>query len=355
MPDLARRAAAEALGSAFLLATVIGSGIMAESLSSGNVALALLGTCAVTGTLRWRRPAMARYAGTTIVLTALVVTGLRAAGAMVELPYSGGDILAGMHLDKRTAAVVMASADRDPGDGIRDPQREPEPGARLSIIAARKVMRVGYLPDALPYAYFNGKNELVGLDVALMHRLALELNVGLEFVPMEHGAADRPDGVAARLRSGACDVVIGGLVVTPIRAGLIQMSAPYLDETLALIVPDSARRQYESWDSLRRNPRLTIVVPNVRYYIAKLQDALPLATIAPVPSASALFSYSGHADALALPAERGSAWTLRYPQYSVVVPLPDPIEMPLAWGVPRGEPDLAGFINTWLELKRSDG
>ncbi len=51
MPDLARRAAAEALGSAFLLATVIGSGIMAESLSGGNVALALLGNTIATGAI----------------------------------------------------------------------------------------------------------------------------------------------------------------------------------------------------------------------------------------------------------------------------------------------------------------
>ncbi len=51
MPDLARRAAAEALGSAFLLATVIGSGIMAETLSGGNVALALLGNTIATGAI----------------------------------------------------------------------------------------------------------------------------------------------------------------------------------------------------------------------------------------------------------------------------------------------------------------
>ena len=42
MPPLAQRLAAEALGTAFLLAAVVGSGIMAQRLSGGNVALALL-------------------------------------------------------------------------------------------------------------------------------------------------------------------------------------------------------------------------------------------------------------------------------------------------------------------------
>ena len=44
-----RRLAAEALGSAFLLATVIGSGIMGERLAGGNVAVALLANSIATG------------------------------------------------------------------------------------------------------------------------------------------------------------------------------------------------------------------------------------------------------------------------------------------------------------------
>jgi glycerol uptake facilitator-like aquaporin len=46
---LARRLAAEGLGTALLLAVVIGSGIMGERLSGGNVALALLGNTLATG------------------------------------------------------------------------------------------------------------------------------------------------------------------------------------------------------------------------------------------------------------------------------------------------------------------
>ena len=48
---LARRLAAEGVGSFFLFATVIGSGIMAEALSGGNVAIALLGNTLATGAI----------------------------------------------------------------------------------------------------------------------------------------------------------------------------------------------------------------------------------------------------------------------------------------------------------------
>ena len=46
-----RAAFAEALGSFFLFATVIGSGIMAEQLAGGNVAVALLGNTLATGAM----------------------------------------------------------------------------------------------------------------------------------------------------------------------------------------------------------------------------------------------------------------------------------------------------------------
>ena len=51
MPSLARRLTAETLGTAMLLATVIGSGIMGQRLSGGNVALALLGNTLPTGAI----------------------------------------------------------------------------------------------------------------------------------------------------------------------------------------------------------------------------------------------------------------------------------------------------------------
>src|SRR5687767_11986761 len=46
---LARRVTAEALGTAFLLAVVVGSGIMGDRLSGGNTALALLANSLATG------------------------------------------------------------------------------------------------------------------------------------------------------------------------------------------------------------------------------------------------------------------------------------------------------------------
>jgi glycerol uptake facilitator-like aquaporin len=48
---VARRVVAEALGTAFLLAAVVGSGIMGERLAGGNVAIALLANTLATGAI----------------------------------------------------------------------------------------------------------------------------------------------------------------------------------------------------------------------------------------------------------------------------------------------------------------
>jgi glycerol uptake facilitator-like aquaporin len=51
MPSLAQRAFSEWLGTAFLLAAVVGSGIMAQKLAGGNGALALLCNTLPTGAI----------------------------------------------------------------------------------------------------------------------------------------------------------------------------------------------------------------------------------------------------------------------------------------------------------------
>ena len=51
MPPLGRRLAAEGVGSFFLFTCVIGSGIMAERLAGGNVAVALLANAIATGAI----------------------------------------------------------------------------------------------------------------------------------------------------------------------------------------------------------------------------------------------------------------------------------------------------------------
>ena len=59
-------------------------------------------------------------------------------------------------------------------------------------------------------------------------------------------------------------------------------------------------------------------------------------------------------DALLFTAEAGSAWTLLYPDFTVVVPHPDIIAVPLAYPLAYGNQEMADYMNSWIELKKKD-
>ena len=82
--NLAQRTIAEGLGTALLLAAVIGSGIMGERLAGGNVAIALLANTIATGTvLAALILALGPISGA--FLPGLVQRDIGAAGALARL------------------------------------------------------------------------------------------------------------------------------------------------------------------------------------------------------------------------------------------------------------------------------
>ena len=332
----------------FVASGVINSRFGSLVAAMHTVAMALLGTCAVAGMIRWQPRQLVRYAVITTALTVTVLGGVRALAGDLSGPQAAGDRLDAMRIDLRSESVlrpdVSLAADTAPV------------GTRLDSIGAHRVLRVAFLPDALPFAFVNGRNELVGFDIALMHHLARELGARLEFTPIGREGRDPLDTAAVLLRSGASDIVVGGLAVTTARAQRLQLSDTYLSETLGFVVRDHDRQQFASWDAIRRRGRLTIAVPAVPYYVDKLRRQVPEAQLVMVDRIAELFGPpAAAADAIALPAERGSVWTLKYPQYAVVVPSPAPLQIPLAFALPHDEAALFTFVNTWIDLKRRDG
>ncbi|HEY2171297.1 MAG TPA: aquaporin [Candidatus Angelobacter sp.] len=89
---LPRRVVAEFVGTAFLVAAVIGSGVMAERLSAGNVAIALLANSIATGA----------------ALVAIILAFGGISGAHFNPAVSVSDMLAG-GLSRREAAFYVAA------------------------------------------------------------------------------------------------------------------------------------------------------------------------------------------------------------------------------------------------------
>jgi Na+/H+-dicarboxylate symporter/ABC-type amino acid transport substrate-binding protein len=329
----------------YLATAIVTSRFSVLLTTMNNLTLSLLGACAVGGllTLRWGR--LGRNGVITVVLLALSVGGARAFFAhTVETTYRKDEIIAGMQLLRHPGpATVYKSA--PPSDPL--PESQP---SRLERIQAQKLLRVGYMPDNLPFAYFNGKGDLVGFDIEMAHLLARDLGVQLAFVPVMR------DRMPEQVNEGYCDIVMSGTVVTPERAQEGAFSAPYTDATLAFVVQDHRLEEFSSRDAIRRLKAPRIGVLNVPYYVNKVQRFLPQATIVQLNSITEFFEGQGEElDAFLYSAEAGSAWSLLYPAYTVAIPQPGVLKGPVAYPLPRGDRELVDFINVWLELKKRDG
>jgi len=194
----------------------------------------------------------------------------------------------------------------------------------------------------------------VGFDVEMAHILAAELGVTLELAPV---ARDR---MAAALDAGQCDLIMGGVFLTTRRGTHMVYSSNYIDETLAFIVPDHRRADFSSAEWVRGTSGLKVAVPDLPYLLGLVRREFPNVTTVPIPFTHASITdfFEGRGppvDALAYTAERGSFRSLLYPAFSVAVPHPVVVKLPLAYPVARHDLEAARFLSNWIDLKTKDG
>jgi len=310
-----------------------------------TLTVAILGTCAVAGTLTIDRRKLARFALLTGVLTICVVGGTR---IMLQFalnrPYDKGEILSRMRMmrDRGTPKVFKSGEAVPPLTAATTPVME--------RVRGRKLLRVGYLDDSLPYAFFNTQGELVGLDMEMALQLARDLGVSLELVPVSRAMFE------TGLDTSVCDLVMSGVAVTVERAARVEFSTSYLDETLAFVVPDYRAAAFADWSNVRAMRGLTVGVPNAAYFVQKVKDEIPNARIVTIDRIDEMFEpHDPPVDAFVMTAERGSAYTLLHPEYAVTVPKPRPAKVPLAYVIAGRDPAMTSLIDTWIEQKRKDG
>ncbi|MHC4383327.1 MAG: cation:dicarboxylate symporter family transporter [Planctomycetota bacterium] len=304
----------------------------------------VLTTCALIGVFRIRRARLAGFVLSSVVITVVGVASTRLyLDAALEGTYDQDQVLVQMQmLVEPVEAVVLAEA---------APNRVPlRPGqSRLERVRERGILRVGYR-EMLPLSYLNGRGELVGFDIEMAHRLAAELAVTLEFVPVDVRR------LKDHLESDHCDVVMTGVAMTTPRFEQMEFSTPYLDATLALVVPDHRRHEFSSRQEILAMEGLRVGIIGEAYWLRKLGEMAPNVELVPLRSEREYFENPElRLDALVTGAEIGSAWTLLHPEYQVVIPDGDVIKQPLGYAVARGERELKGLLDHWVLLKTRDG
>jgi Na+/H+-dicarboxylate symporter/ABC-type amino acid transport substrate-binding protein len=330
----------------FLATGVVNSRFGTLAAAMHMVVLALAGTYALEGRLRLSLPGIARFAASSAAAIALTVFAL--GGALRALGvgrYEGAQAAGAMGLVRPQARAARVLDALPP-----PPAGSPRPV--LSDLRAGRPLRVGFVPDQAPYSHFNTAGELVGFDVEMAHALARELGVPLELAPVVRSRLEET------LEEGRVDLVMAGVAVTTERASRITFSPPYMDETLAFMVPDHRRAEFASAAWIRAQPGIRLGVPDLPYLRRLVAGEFPRAELLDVPldtASAALSRNSRGLDALCLTAERASFLTLLHPQLAVAVPHPLELRVPLAYPVARNDLELARFLGLWIDLKRKDG
>ena len=309
------------------------------------LALALMTAAAVSGQLRLELRRIVPALLIMAAATALAVLVLRLLlGLAIDTTYRKDEVLRQMHLSRTTLPLTVLT---------EAPSLSPSARPALERIRADGVLRVAFVAGRVPFGFVNARGELAGMEVDLAERLARSLGAArVDFVPADFRQ------MAALLAEGRVDIAMG-LPYLPTLLPQVAYSAPYLDGTLGLVVRDELRDEFSDVAALRARSPVTIAVltdlPGIQQ---RLRDSLPGVelrfSVQPSPEAFMAGRLPG-VDAFAMLAEAGAAWSLLHPAFSVVVPHPDPVALPVGVGVRRGEHDLIGFVNDWLVLQRASG
>ena len=95
---------------------------------------------------------------------------------------------------------------------------------------------------------------MIGFDIEMAYYLADDLQVNIEFVPIDR------ENLQQQCRDDHFDVAMSAQEGTVTQAAFLPAINPYMDITLAIVVPDHRKRHFRSRDSIKEIPDLRIAV-----------------------------------------------------------------------------------------------
>ena len=223
---------------------------------------------------------------------------------------------------------------------VREPSERP-----LRQILASGVLKVGFSREAVPYSYFNKKDQLVGYDIAYAYQLARDLDCRIEFIPADF------DHLAEQLDVGAYDIGMSAFLMTEDRLASMDFSHQYDVQHNVLVVPTAKKQQFMHLAMVEENPNLTLLAGGA--FIELGRRHFPLAKIIASPSMAPLLA--GEADALLWNHSSAFVWCLSHPEFIAIDYGGSLGKSFLAYIMRSGSLPLQNFVDEWLLLKQQSG
>jgi len=220
----------------------------------------------------------------------------------------------------------------------------------LEQIKKSGVLRVGVVPTLPPGAMRSKQGEIIGFEADVATRLAADMNVKLEHVPVAF------DGLIPGLLASKIDLIISLMSMTPARNLTINFTTSYSGTGMYLAGNKQSAAALKTVEDFNK-PSITIATMRGSTTTTVAQRLMPNATIRQFEDEALMIQevINGRAHAFLASAPR--------PQFEILAN-PDrlflPIETPLvrsseAMGMRKGDPDFLNFVNNWIYLRQQDG
>ncbi|MGN8817678.1 transporter substrate-binding domain-containing protein [Oribacterium sp. HCP28S3_H8] len=277
--------------------------------------------------------------------TAAATTGAETEAAATTA--AAGDAETTAAAGESTAAADNSAKKEGAAEGSGKMMDIPKDG--LTTVEAGKLI-VGTSPDFAPYEFYHvnsGTPELAGFDVALAHRIADDLGLELEIVPIDF------DGILMELQNGNLDLGISGFSPSPERKQTFDFTNVYYQGGQSFVIRKADADKYKSYADFNGLP-VGAQTGSIQMDLAK--ENTPDANIVGLPKVTDIIS-----ELVTGKLEGGFIETAVAEQYCKNYP-----ELQIAWDVPydsegsavavkKGNTAMVDAVNAIINNALTDG
>jgi Na+/H+-dicarboxylate symporter len=260
----------------------------------------------------------------------------------INQPYDNRNLL--------TNLVVKETVEHKINLTVPDIDKEDYEIPLMDRILNRGVIRIGYKTQNLPFTYLNKNTQTIqGFDIQYAHKLARSMNCKINFIPFTN------DNLNELLNNGTIDIAMSGLAFVPQLRHNILFSDPVMDLNLGLVVKDHRKKEFLDKTNIQNNSyKITAFEDNP--FMDTFKNRRPNIEFSIAPNPADFFEAKDNKyDGLLISAEAGSAWTLYYPGYNIIIPKPSIYRYAEAYAVSGHNDDFLSFINQWLKMQEING
>lgn len=257
------------------------------------------------------------------------------------------DVTAGVKATIETRTPV------EPKTSDTEEASDPAPAGGTPLVDLARIqrngeLRVGINPFVIPFSYHNKNGDLVGYDIAYLYQLARDLNVDLKLVPFDwYGLVDD-------LKNGRFDLAASGIYVTDERLQELQVSAPYFQSPIALIVRSENAHEFLDRAAIAAREDLVVGVLKDPILTPMVKVLFPKAQIEILDN-YALLPQRPDIDTVLWSLEQAKAFAEPRPEYTAILPKNLGGKFLFAYLMPSGSTSLRTMVDYWIRLQQANG